>query len=152
MGEYNKFSTAEIVIGGLFTLCVDGASALLDLTGIGMIISMPLQASTSVGTTLWLISKGGKRAASLERQLIKHFSNVLPIVPTTFAAFMIETTLHNRPELAKAASVKTSTKSVNKPKPTIKPTPKSTSRPTPKPISSPAPTIPKPIPSPQTVK
>lgn len=103
MNEHNKFTTAEIVIGGMFTLCVDGISALFDLTVIGMVVAIPLQAGTSFGTTLWLMSKGSKRATSLERQLIKQFSNVLPVIPTTFAAFMIETTLHNNPKFAQAA-------------------------------------------------
>jgi len=105
--EIKKFSTAEIVIGGLFTLGVDGVSALLDLVPIiGWMIATGVQAGTSFGTSFWLMSKGGKRAMKLERQLIKQISNILPLVPTTFTAFMIETALHNNPKLKKITAAK----------------------------------------------
>ncbi len=101
MGGYSKFSTAEMVIGGMFTLSVDIVSALLDIIpAIGWFIATLLQATISFSTTLWLMFKGGKKAMGLERQLIKQFSNVLPFIPTTFAAFIIETRLHNNPKLA----------------------------------------------------
>ncbi len=101
MGKHKRFTAAEIIIGGIFTLSVDIISALLDvIPAIGWFIATLLQAVTSFSTTLWLMFKGGKKAAGLERQLIKQLSNVLPLVPTTFTAFMIETKLHNSPKLA----------------------------------------------------
>lgn len=94
----NKFSTAEIILGGMFTLFIDIISALLDLTGIGWILATVLQSVTSFTTTFWVWSKGSKRATKLERQLMKQLSNILPWVPTCFVAFILEVILHNNPE------------------------------------------------------
>ena len=110
MGEYKKFNTAEIVVGSLFTLAVDGISFLLDWAavitgGITYAIAVLLQAGTSAATSFWLHNKGGKRAFGLERQLTKQIANFLPWVPTCFAAFMIEAAMHNNPKIAKMASV-----------------------------------------------
>lgn len=96
---HNKFTEAEIVVGGLGTLFIDGVSFVLDFVPVvGWVIATILQAATSVGTSWWLQNKGGKRAWGFERQLIKQIANFLPWVPTCFAAFMIETTLHNHPK------------------------------------------------------
>ena len=100
MEEEKKFSTAEVIIGGLFALFIDGMALLLDLIpAIGWLIATVVQAMASVGTTLWLVFKGSKRATKLERQLVKQLSNFLPFVPTVFASFMIEVALHNNPRL-----------------------------------------------------
>ena len=110
MGEYKKFNTAEIVIGGLFTFAVDGISFLLDWAavitgGITYAIAVLLQTGTSAATSFWLHNKGGKRAWGLERQFIKMGANFLPWIPTCFTAFMIEAAMHNNPKIAKMASV-----------------------------------------------
>ena len=109
--EHKKFNTAEVVIGGLFTLAIDVVSALLDLAaivtgGITYVIAVLLQAGTSAATSFWLMSKGGKRAFGLERQLTKQIANFLPWIPTCFTAFMIEAVMHNNPKLAGVASGK----------------------------------------------
>ena len=101
MDEHRKFNMAEIVVGGLFTLTVDAVAALLDFVpAIGWMIASIIQAGTSFGTSMWLRTKGGKRAFGLERQLIKQASNLLPWVPTCFASFLIEAALHNNPKVA----------------------------------------------------
>ncbi len=96
----SKFNTAEVVLGGIVTLIVDLIAIACDLlaaitAGITMVLGMMLQSVTSFGTSWWLMSKGGKRAWKLERQLIKQFSNFLPIIPTAFTAFIIEVIIHN---------------------------------------------------------
>lgn len=93
----NKFSTAEKVVGGLFTLLVDTIAAGLDfIPGIGWIMATTIQSATSFATTLWLKSKGGEKATKIERQIIKQISNTLPWVPTCFASFLIEAIIHNK--------------------------------------------------------
>lgn len=107
MGESRKFTAAEIVVGGLFTLTVDVISAILDFVPVvGSLAAILIQASTSFGTTLWLWSKGSKRAMRIERQLIKQTANLLPLVPTCFFAFLIEAVRHNRREAAGLVKIK----------------------------------------------
>lgn len=97
--EEDKFTAAEMVIGGLLTLTVDVAALLLDSTGLGWLIATPLQAAASFGTSWWIRSKGDKHAWSLGRQLKKQGANFLPWVPTTFTAFVIEAIRHNNPKI-----------------------------------------------------
>ena len=98
---YSKFNAAETVLGILFSLLIDGLAAILDLVPIiGKITAPVIQAGVSFGTTLWLMAKGGKKATSLERQLVKHLANFLPFVPTLTIGFAIEVALHNNPRIA----------------------------------------------------
>lgn len=100
--EKKDITIAEIILGVLLTLTVDVIAGLLDLTAVGWVIATPLQAATSGATTLWLLSKGDKRAKRLERQGIKQLANFLPVSPivvTTFTcsiSFIIEVILHKK--------------------------------------------------------
>lgn len=102
MENEKKFGMVDIVIGGFITISVDIVAGLLDLTGIGYIVAVPLQAATSFATTMWLKAKGGERAWALEKQITKQGANFLPVSPvviTTFTcsiAFFIEVFLHNK--------------------------------------------------------
>ncbi len=98
---YSKFNTAEIVLGLSFSLLVDGLAAILDLVPvIGKVVAPVIQAGVSFGTTFWFMAKGGKKATSLERQLVKHLANFLPFVPTLTIGFAIEAAVHNNPRIA----------------------------------------------------
>jgi len=97
MEEPKKFTEAEIVLGSFFLLALDGLSALLDLTGIGLIIAPVVQAAGSAATTWWLHLKGDAGAANLGRQLTKYIANFLPLLPTLFIVFLIEVYVHNHP-------------------------------------------------------
>ncbi len=95
--ELKPFNEAELVVGTLGCLLVDGASALLDLVpAFGLLAAAAIQSGASFGTTFWLMTKGGSRAARLERQVLKQGVNILPILPTVTTAFIIETVVHNR--------------------------------------------------------
>lgn len=102
MENQKKFGAVDIVIGGFITIFIDVIAGLLDLTGMGYIVAVPLQAATSFATTMWIKAKGGERAWALEKQITKQGANFLPVSPiviTTFTcsiAFFIEVFLHNK--------------------------------------------------------
>lgn len=101
MEEKKKFNTSEVVLGSIITLLVDLTALVFDFlspftAGITMVFGIILQSIISFATSWWLMSKGGKRAWRIERQLIKQLSNFLPVIPTAFTAFIIEVVLHNR--------------------------------------------------------
>ncbi len=103
--EHNKFTEVELLIGGLFTLAVDGAAALIDVTGVGAVLVAPvIQWFTTFTMWLWFRSKGDPGALKMGRQIFKYAIQLLPVTPvaitalTTFIPFLIEAYLHNHPE------------------------------------------------------
>lgn len=100
--ENNKFNEVELVLGGMFTLGVDGTCALLDLTGVGAVITPFIQSFVTFVMWMWFRSKGDKNSGKLGRQIAKYASNAIPIIPTTFTVFIIEALIHNRPKIKQA--------------------------------------------------
>ncbi len=96
--ENNKFNEAEIVIGCMFVGGVDVVCLLIELTGIGVFISAPLQSFVTFGLWWWFKSKGGERGGNLGKQIAKYFANVLPMA--NFVAFIIQVIIHNNPKVA----------------------------------------------------
>ena len=93
--ETNKFNAAEIVVGSMAGLFVDGLCILIDLTGIGLGISPFIQGFTMFGFSWWLKSKGSPNAFKLNRQIGKQLSNLLPLLPTVTIVFWIDVFGHN---------------------------------------------------------
>lgn len=93
--ENKKFSTIEIILGCCFTLFTDTICLLIDLTGVGLVISPIIQGSTTLATSWWLKSKGNQHAFKLNRQLAKQIANFLPVLPTNTTVFAVEIWLHN---------------------------------------------------------
>ena len=118
--EKEKFSEAEMVIGGVFVVGVDAACALIDLTVAGAAVSPVIQSFTTFGISMWAQSKGA--ILSVGPEIAKYASNVLPVVPTVTLIFSITVGLQNEwfgktvSEAAeKAGSMgKTSTSSLSK--------------------------------------
>lgn len=104
MDERKKFTEAEILLGGLFTLGVDGVCMLIDFTGIGLIVAPIIQGFTTFLIWMWFKSKGDPAAAKLGRQAAKYAANFLPVLPTTFLAFSIEVFIHNHPKAVAAVT------------------------------------------------
>ncbi|PIP30154.1 hypothetical protein COX26_00210 [Candidatus Jorgensenbacteria bacterium CG23_combo_of_CG06-09_8_20_14_all_54_14] len=96
--EHNKFMEVEMLLGGLFTLGVDGICFLIDWTGVCLAIAPIIQGFTTFVMWMWFKSKGDPGALSVGRQVAKYASNMLPLLPTTLIAFAVEVYLHNHPE------------------------------------------------------
>jgi hypothetical protein len=96
--EINRFNEAEILVGGFFLLGIDLICILIDITGVGMAVAPFLQAPGTFFSSMWLKSKGDSGNMKLGRQITKYASNALPVVPTLFLSFLIETYIHNHPE------------------------------------------------------
>ncbi|MFH1192965.1 MAG: hypothetical protein V1656_01450 [Candidatus Jorgensenbacteria bacterium] len=96
--ELNKFNEVELLLGGLFTLGVDGVCFLIDWTGVGLAIAPIIQGFATFSMWLWARSKGDPGALKTGRQVAKYAANALPLLPTTFIAFAVETYLHNHPD------------------------------------------------------
>lgn len=106
MDEGNKYNEAEIIIGTLFLLGVDGLCFILDLTVVGTFISRVVKWASQAGM-LWLAnSKGDKNALKMGRVLAKFALNAVPFLPTLTTIFLIETYLHNHPKIAEVAAGK----------------------------------------------
>ncbi len=89
------FNVAELGIGTLLCLLVDGTSALLELIpAIGYLPAAALRAGANFGTTFWIIAKRGN--ARLERQLAKQAAGLIPFLPAVTAAFVTEAIIHNK--------------------------------------------------------
>jgi len=101
-GEIDKFKESEIIVGVMLTLGVDAICILIDLTGVGLFIAPILQSSITFAMWMWFKSKGGQKSG-LGKQIAKYAANALPIIPTTFIAFVIETFIHNHPKVAQVA-------------------------------------------------
>ncbi|MEX0690024.1 MAG: hypothetical protein WD095_01125 [Candidatus Paceibacterota bacterium] len=93
-----KINEAEMVIGGLITLAVDGVAFLLDLTVFGYIVAVPLQAFTSLATSWMMWSKGDGGAFKAKRQFTKQVANFAPWIPTCFGFFVYEVFRLNNPK------------------------------------------------------
>jgi len=110
--EIKKFSEAEMLLGGFFTLFIDVVSALIDATGIGLAIAPFLQSLVTFVMWVWFKSKGDKTSGDAGKQVAKYAANILPIVPTTFIVFVVSVYLHNHPK--KVVQKNTPTKRVKK--------------------------------------
>ena len=102
-GEHRKFNEVELLLGGFFTLGADFICALIDWTGIGLIIAPFIQTFATFSMWLWFKAKGDQ-SISIGRQVAKYLANALPFVPTTLIAFVIEAFLHNHPKVAAIAA------------------------------------------------
>ena len=100
-----KFTEAEFVVFGMLALIVDGICIILDFLVIGLALSPLIQGVASFGTSCLLKSKGDSGAFGMGRQFSKQLSNLLPVLPTVFAAFMIEAYIHNHPKKFGALAV-----------------------------------------------
>ncbi|MDO8557131.1 MAG: hypothetical protein Q7R98_01570 [Candidatus Jorgensenbacteria bacterium] len=96
MGEYKKFSEAEILIGGLVTFFIDFACGILDAFAIGIIVSPLIQAGVTAATWFWFKNKGDADSKKIGRQIAKYAANILPVIPTTFVVFVVSAIMHNR--------------------------------------------------------
>lgn len=102
-GETNKFSEAEIILGGFFAFGVDFTCILLDLTIVGAFITPVIQGFVTFIMWMWFKSKGDQGSGKISRQIAKYSANVLPVVPTNFIVFLIEAFIHNHPKAAQFA-------------------------------------------------
>ncbi|MFA5776806.1 MAG: hypothetical protein WC988_04625 [Patescibacteria group bacterium] len=105
--DIKKFSEAEIILGGLFTLTIDGISAILDAFAVGLVISPVIQSGVTFSMWMWFKSKGDKTSGDIGKQVAKYAANALPIIPTTFVVFVVSAYVHNHPKIAGKIATKT---------------------------------------------
>ncbi len=101
---HNKYLEAELIIGGLFFLTIDGVCALIDVTGVGLAIAPVIQAAGTGAMTFWGYMKRDSAALKTSHQITKYALNLLPLLPTLFTSFVIQTYIHNHPKLNKMSS------------------------------------------------
>ncbi|KKU91575.1 MAG: hypothetical protein UY23_C0001G0181 [Candidatus Jorgensenbacteria bacterium GW2011_GWA1_48_11] len=97
MNELKKVTESEMVIGGVFTLGLDGLCALIDATGVGLAIAPIIQSFATFSITMWLKTKGGTRV-KIGKEAVKYAANFLPVLPTVTAIFAVSAYVHNHPE------------------------------------------------------
>lgn len=114
--ELNKFSEVEILIGSCFAITIDSICFLIDWTGVGLAIAPFLQSGAMFILTMWSWSKGDTASLRMGRQIVKHASNWLPLIPTVLTVFLIEVYLHNHPKVAGAAGKALGSKNIKSPK------------------------------------
>jgi len=104
--EHNKFTEAEMVVGGLGALFVDGVCAVIDFftVGIGATFTWVVQLAATGGIEWWVSQKGGDMSVFTAKRFGKYASNFLPIAPTVFVIFLRSVYLHNHPKIAGIAS------------------------------------------------
>ncbi len=102
MDENNKFTESEIIIGGLFTLGIDGVCALIDFTGVGTAVSPVIQGFATFAIDRWVDSKGGEQFG-LGKQFAQYGAGLIPVLPTTTAVFTIRVFMHNHPTITEVA-------------------------------------------------
>ena len=88
MNELKKVTESEMVIGGVFTLGLDGLCALIDATGVGLAIAPIIQSFATFSITMWLKTKGGTRV-KIGKEAVKYAANFLPVLPTVTAIFAV---------------------------------------------------------------
>ncbi len=101
---HNPYNEVELLIGYFFFGGVDLICFLLDFTGVGDFLTPFIQGFATFTMTMWARSKGDANAVKMGRQLVKYGSNIIPWLPTTLAAFAIESYLHNHPKAAGVAA------------------------------------------------
>ena len=114
--ELNTFSEVEILIGSCFALTVDAICFFIDWTGVGLAIAPFLQSGAMFILTMWSWSKGDTASLRTGRQIAKHLSNWLPLIPTVLAVFLIEVYLHNHPKAAGSVTKALGSKTIKSPK------------------------------------
>lgn len=89
------FSTAEIVVYGSLIAGIDGICAIIDLTGVGIILAAPLQLFLTWGMEQVQKSHGSTSLGKLTpKRLGKYFASALPT--GNFFVFIVSAVLHNR--------------------------------------------------------
>ena len=102
-----KFSLVEIILGTLFSILIDILAAIADFFTIG-ILGFFIQALTWLVFTFWFTIKGVKATASLAKRFIIPIAvQIVPLIPTLAATFLVTTYLENHPEKLGALQQKT---------------------------------------------
>lgn len=102
MEEHSKFIEAEMVVGGLGFLLIDGLCFLIDLIPVvGWVITAVIQMATTFAIEQWISNKGGEFSGFTAKRFLKYLTNAVPYLPTTFTIFLVSALMHNHPKITK---------------------------------------------------
>lgn len=107
--ENPKFTTAETLLGSFACLIIDLFAAIADLFTFG-VVGFFSQTLSWLVFTFWFNIKGVKVTSSVaKRFVIPIFVQLVPVIPTTTATFLVTVYMENHPErfamIEKAASL-----------------------------------------------
>jgi len=93
-----KFSLVELIFGTLICLGIDALSALGDLLSVG-IFGFFIQTLSWLVFTFWFTIKGAKETATLiKRFVLPIIVQIVPVLPTMTATFLVTAYFENHPE------------------------------------------------------
>lgn len=98
--EYKKFKESELITGGLACLFLDLGCIVIDLTGVGIALSVTAK-TFALGLIDWWIWDKGGGIPKIGKQVGKYFANFLPLA--TVITFFVLTFMHNHPKLTAVA-------------------------------------------------
>lgn len=96
--ETPKFSLVEMIIGAMICLFIDFLAALGDLLSAG-VFGFLIQALSWLVFTFWFTIKGARATATLSKRfVIPIIIQIVPIIPTITATFLVTVYFENHPE------------------------------------------------------
>jgi hypothetical protein len=98
IGPINKVKESEFIIGTMFALLVWITGLVLELFGIGLVLSPIIESFFTFGTWLFFEAKGDPYAYKFGANLVQYLANAIPFIPSILIAFMLKTYIHNHPE------------------------------------------------------
>lgn len=105
MSQREKFTEAEMIVGGFATIFIDLACGIIDFlsAGIAAIAVTPIvQVATTMTIEWWVDQKGGDLGIFDLKRFAKYAANALPFLPTTLVIFSVTVFAHNNPTLVAA--------------------------------------------------
>ena len=96
--EIKKITESEIIIGVMFALLVWIFGLILELFGIGLILSPLIESFFTFATWLFFRAKNDPYANKLGANLAQYLANAIPLIPSILIAFLIKVYIHNHPE------------------------------------------------------
>ena len=94
----NRVSESEIIIGSMFALLVWITGLILELFGIGLVLSPIIESFFTFGTWLFFKAKNDPYADKLGANLIQYLANAIPFIPSVLISFLVKVYIHNHPE------------------------------------------------------
>ena len=82
----------------MLTLLVWVFGLIMELFGIGLILSPIIESFFTFGTWLFFKSKNDPYANKLGANLVQYLANAIPFIPSILIAFLIKVYIHNHPE------------------------------------------------------